>query len=138
MVDLNITLAIQLVNFIIALVVLNYVLIRPIRNILQKRRDIVNGLISETEKQNSDAGTRIQKYEADLDAARSAAAEQRDAIKQQGLDAERGILADAQNEAQTFLQKTHREVELEVAEVMKSLRAQVDAMAGKVVAKVLE
>lgn len=138
MVDLNITLAIQMVNFIIALVVLNYVLIRPIRNILQKRRDIVNGLISETEKQNSDAGTRIQKYEADLDAARSAAAEQRDAIKQQGLDAERGILADAQNEAQTFLQKTHREVELEVAEVMKSLRAQVDAMAGKVVAKVLE
>lgn len=138
MVDLNITLAIQMVNFVIALIVLNYVLIKPIRGILQKRRDIVNGLAHDAEKQSTEAGMRIQKYEAELDAARAAAAEQRDAIKQQGLDSEQSILAEAQSEAQSFLQKTRKEVEQEAAEVMKGLRGQVDAMAGKVVAKVLE
>lgn len=138
MVDLNITLAIQIVNFIIALIVLNYVLIKPIRGILQKRRDIVNGLAQDAEKQSTEAATRLQKYETELDAARSAAAEQRDAIKQQGLDSEQSILAEAQGEAQSFLQKSRREVEQEVAGVMKGLRGQVNAMAGKVVAKVLE
>lgn len=138
MVDLNITLAIQIVNFVVALIVLNYVLIKPIRGILQKRRDIVNGLVQDTEKQNSEASARIERYEADLDAARVIAAEQRDLIKQQGADIERGILADAQNEAQVFLHKSRKEIEQEVAEAMKGLRAQVDALAGKVVAKVLE
>lgn len=138
MVDLNITLAIQIVNFIVALIVLNYVLIKPIRSILQKRRDIVNGLVQDTEKQSGEAATRIARYEADLDAARVNAAEQRDIIKQQGVLAEQGILAEAQNEAQIFLQKSRKEVEQEVAVAMKGLRAQVNTLAGKVVAKVLE
>lgn len=138
MVDLNITVAIQIVNFILALIILNFVLIRPIRGILKQRRDIVNGLVNEAERQNSEADMRLQKYEAELDAARTAANEQREVIRQQGIESEHSITADAQSDALAFLQKSHKEVELEVADVMKSLRAQVDAMAGKVVAKVLE
>lgn len=138
MVDLNITVVIQIVNFILILIVLNFVLIRPIRNILKKRREIVDGLVSEAEKQNSEASMRLHKYEAELDTARITANEQREVIKQQGVDSEHSIMSDAQSEAQAFLQKSRKEVELEVADVMKSLRAQVDAMAGKVVAKVLE
>lgn len=138
MVDLNITLVIQIVNFIVALIVLNFVLIRPIRNILQQRRNIVDGLLSETEKHNAEASMRLQKYDSELDAARTSANEQRDAVKQQGLDSELAIMAEAQNEAQAFLQKSRREVEQEVAAAMNGLRAQVDAFASKVVTKVLE
>ena len=138
MVDLNITLVIQIVNFILILIILNFVLIRPIRKILLQRRTIVDGLVSEAEKQNAEASMRLQKYEAELDSARTAANEQREVIKLQGLESEHSIMADAQGEAQAFLQKSRKEVEQEVADVMKSLRAQVDAMAGKVVAKVLE
>lgn len=138
MIELNITLLIQVVNFAIALILLNYILIRPIRRILQERRDIVNGLANDTEKQTSEAGMRIKRYEAELEAARASANEQREAIKQQGLDAEQGILSDAQAEAQNFLHKSRREVEQEVAAVMRGLRMQVDSMAGKVVTKVLE
>lgn len=138
MVDVNITLAIQFVNFVIALLILNFVLIKPIRGILKKRRDIVDGLVGDTEKHSGEAAARIRRYEADLDSARASAADQRESIKQQGLDAEHGILADAQNEAQVHLQKSRREVEQEVAAAMRVLRGQVDALAGKVVAKVLE
>lgn len=138
MVDVNITLVIQIANFLIALIVLNFFLIKPIRGILQKRRDIVEGLARDAQKSGNDAAERIQRYEAALDEARAAAFEQRDAIKQQGLESEQVIMAEAQNEAQAFLHKTRKEVEREVAAAMKSLSAQVDAMAGKVVAKVLE
>lgn len=138
MVEINITLVIQLVNFIVALIVLNYVLIKPIRGILQKRRSIVDGLVGETEKSKNEASVRIKNYEAELEAARSAASAQREAIKQQGLDAEQSILTEAQTEAHNFLMKTRKEVEQEVASAMKVLRSQVDSMAGLVVARVLE
>lgn len=138
MVDLNITLVIQIVNFLIALILLNFILIKPIRDILKKRRGIVEGLAQDADKSSRDAAERIRKYELELDAARASAVEQRDAIKQQGLDSELTILAEAQSEAQAFLQKSRKEVEREVAEAMKSLSTQVDAMAGKVMAKVLE
>ena len=49
MVDLNITLWIQLANFLVTLVVLNYLLISPIRKIIRKRKDNVEGLIGEIE-----------------------------------------------------------------------------------------
>ena len=42
-VDLNITLWIQLANFLVTLVVLNYLLISPIRKIIRKRKDNVEG-----------------------------------------------------------------------------------------------
>ena len=45
MVDLNITLWIQLANFLVTLVVLNYLLISPIRKIIRKRKDNVEGLL---------------------------------------------------------------------------------------------
>lgn len=138
MVDLNITLLIQIVNFTIALIVLNYLLIRPIRAILRQRRELVNGLVSEAGKFNKEAASRIKKYEAELDAARTLAAEQREAIKLQGIESEQSILEGAQNEAQNFLQKSRKEVEQEAAAAMDALRGQVNAMAGKVVARVLE
>lgn len=137
MVDLNITLLIQIVNFIFALIVLNYLLIRPIRTILKQRRDLVDGLVAEAGKFNEESSKRLKTYEAELDAARVLAVEQREAVKQQGLESELTILEGAQNEAQSFLQKNRKEVEQEAASAMNALRGQVNALAGKVVARVL-
>ena len=137
MIDLNITLAIQIVNFIIALIVLNFVLVRPIRVVLKQRRDLVSGLLSETSKFNEESSWRLKKYESDLDAARSQASEQRETIKQQGIAFEANTLENAQNEAQSVLQKSRKDVEQEAGKAMLALRARVDLLAGKVVAKVL-
>lgn len=137
-INLDITLFIQIVNFIIALLVLNFVLISPIRGILKQRRDLVEGMAADANKFNEESSLRIKNYESELDAVRLSAAELKEAAKQQGVAAEQSIIADAQAEAMSFLQKTRKEVEQEAEEAIKALRAQVDAMAGKVVAKVLD
>ena len=49
MLDLNITMAFQLVNFLIAIYVLNILLIRPIRDIIKKRNGIMDGMAEEAE-----------------------------------------------------------------------------------------
>ena len=74
MVDLNITLWIQLANFLVTLVVLNYLLISPIRKIIRKRKDNVEGLIGEIEAFTAEKQQLLDEYESELRKAREAAA----------------------------------------------------------------
>ena len=66
MVDLNITLWIQLANFLVTLVVLNYLLISPIRKIIRKRKDNVEGLIGEIEAFTAEKQQLLDEYESEL------------------------------------------------------------------------
>ena len=49
MLDLNVTMIFQLVNFLVAIYVLNILLIRPIRDIIKKRNGIMDGMAEEAE-----------------------------------------------------------------------------------------
>jgi F-type H+-transporting ATPase subunit b len=138
MIDLNITFVIQIVNFTIALLVLNWLIIQPVRAIMLKRREVAEGLAGEAGKLSDSAAQLLKNYEVELDAARAAAAEQREAVRRQGLEAERLVLESAQGEAHGFLQKSRREMEQGLETARRALRAQVDVLAGKVVRKVLE
>lgn len=84
MVDLNITLWIQLANFLVTLVVLNYLLISPIRKIIRKRKDNVEGLIGEIEAFTAEKQQLLDEYESELRKAREAAAIYRKDVKVMG------------------------------------------------------
>ncbi|MDR1124815.1 MAG: ATP synthase F0 subunit B [Deltaproteobacteria bacterium] len=136
-IELDITLLIQAVNFLIALVVLHYVVIKPIRKILKERRDMLAGLAEESDKFNAAADSRLKNYEAELDAARTAAAGEKEQIRQQAVETEQGLLSAAQGEAQSILQKARQELEAEMSASMRALRAQTRDMAGQAVARLL-
>ena len=62
MLDLNITLVFQLVNFFIALYVLNLLLIRPIREIIRKRKAVMDDMSGESESYEYQAEQRLSDY----------------------------------------------------------------------------
>lgn len=136
-VDLDITLFIQLANFLIAMVVLNFVLIKPIRKILRERRELFGGLAKDSESFNTTAETRLKNYEEELGAAREKANAHKESIRQQGVETEQGILGAAQHEAQHFLQKSRKDIAAEAEATMLALRGQVRDMAGKAVVRIL-
>lgn len=136
-IKLDITLLIQMVSILIGLLVIYYVVIKPIRKILQERRDMLAGLAEESEKFNAAADSRLKNYEAELDAARVAASSEKEQIRQQAVETEHGLLASAQSEAQSILQKARQELEAEMSASMQALRAQTQDMAGKAVARLL-
>ena len=70
MLDLNITLLFQLVNFFVALILLNVLLIRPIRNIIRQRKSVMDGMGSEAASFEEQAAQRLADYEAQLQGAR--------------------------------------------------------------------
>jgi F-type H+-transporting ATPase subunit b len=126
-----------MVNFLVAIFVLNLVLVRPIRRILKERREHAHSFIEESEKFNNTADTRLKNYEEELATARNKAAEQKERIRQQAFDTEQSILGAAQNEAMSILQKSRKDVEREVGDASAVLRAQIGTLSGKVVTRLL-
>ena len=116
MIDLNITLWFQLVNFLITLVVLNYLLIAPIRKIIRERKQKVEGFSGAIE---SFANLHRKEAKAEAEAE------------------ERIILAAAGRDAQASLQATQAAVRAEAEDAHKALQADMKAFTDAALAKIL-
>ena len=81
MLNLDITMLFQLVNFFIVLYVLNILLIRPIRGILKERRDKMDNLSGEADAFEREAEARLASYNESLQSARQEAGQTRDAAR---------------------------------------------------------
>jgi F-type H+-transporting ATPase subunit b len=137
MIELNATLFIQLANFLITLVVLNYLLIRPIRQQIAARNALTSGYAVDIEEFSSKASEKLSEYEIALGKARAQAGQAREAIKLQGAANEQKILHAAQAEAHAYLQASRAETAKEVQTAMKTLLSQVDSLAAKAASRIL-
>ena len=137
MFDINITLGIQFLNFIITIVVLDLLLIRPIRGIVKKRRDFASGMLSDAEQFTTEAADKLDKYESALAKAREEAARIRDAKKGEGVLKEGTLLQGAQTEAQQFLQSSRESTRVAVSQAMADMETRVPELAAKVVDRLL-
>lgn len=136
-IDLNVTLFIQLANFLITIVVLNYLLIKPVRDQIAARGAFTASYTADIEKFTAEASEKITAYEAALADARSQASVNRDAIKAQGLTKEQELLQVAQADAQNFLRDSRKETANEAKKAMKTLLSQVNDYAAQAMAKIL-
>jgi F-type H+-transporting ATPase subunit b len=136
MIDINGTLLIQLVNFIVALVGMNFLLIKPIRAIVRKRRDLASALLRDAEQFTAEAARKLEHYEAALARTREEAARNREADKAAALAREDRILADAQKEAQDFLRAARESTGRSVSQAMEEMRGRIPGLA-KLAADVL-
>lgn len=137
MFDVNITTIIQLINFIVTIVVLNYVLIQPIRGIVKKRRDLASGMLNDAESFAANAADKLENYEAVLVKAREEAAAFRDMKKSEGMSREAELLEAAQHEAQDYLRSSREETRKAVAETMAAMEKRVPELAKMATARLL-
>ena len=129
MVDLNITLWIQLANFLVTLVVLNYLLISPIRKIIRKRKDNVEGLIGEIEAFTAEKQQLLE--------AREAAAIYRKDGKVMG-ELERARIFDAASkDAQSEVRTTQAAVRADAGVTRRALQAKMHEFTEAAMAKLL-
>ena len=109
------TLLVQIVNFVLFIVLLNIVFLRPVGAAIAKRRAYIDGLARD-----------IEEGEAEIKAARGAAEERRAVARREAEAAIAKARAQAQNEAAEIgadyqrrvaeiVAKAHREVDAEIA-----------------------
>lgn len=137
MIELDITLIIQLVNFLVLLAVLNVIIYRPIRNIVQQRSERMADDMSEIESFNQTAKDKLQEYEITLDNARKEGVELRNSFKEEGAQKEKEIVEQASDESAKELSATRQELHSEAEEARKKLKKQVKGYAKLVADRVI-
>ena len=137
MINLDLTLWIQLANFLITIVVLNYLLIKPVREQIAARSALTSGYTAEIEKFAAEASNKLSGYEASLSQARAEASLARESIKAQGQAKEQELLQSAHSEAQAFLHSSREQVAKEAKAAMDILLSQVNGYAATAVSKIL-
>ncbi len=137
MIDLNITVWIQLVNFLITLVVLNYLLISPIRKIIRKRKDNAEGLLGEIEAFNAESQQLLDEYDSEIRKARGAAVIYRKDGKTMG-ELERARIFEAANkDAQAELRMTQSAVRADSAKALRALQGKMREFTEAAMSKLL-
>lgn len=137
MLDIDVTFLIQLVNLLITLVVVNHLLIRPVREILAKRRaaraDLHQRITSLTDRASADADV----YEKTLRTAREEGGRLRREARAAGLTRQGEMLAVAGREAAEFIRAERTRAEGESREAATVLSKQVNKLADAVANKLL-
>ncbi len=137
MLDIDITIVVQLLNFLIALVFLNYLLIRPIRNIIAQRKDVMAGFVDGTTRFNAEAEKRLENYESSIAEARAKGSQERESITGAAARNEQETLARAQADAQAIVKKAKDQIRSESEAAMQELRGRVDSLAADALRKML-
>jgi len=137
MIDLDQTFLIQLVNFLVAVVGLNVLLIRPIREKIQERNTLMAGQLANIENFTSSADEKLKSYEQALDSTRQQGLELRKQMRAEGATEEQQIMSVAGKEVAATMKANQEEIAAQVATAKQTLSADVEKFAQKATAKIL-
>ena len=136
-VTLDMTLFIQLVNFLITVVVLNFLLIKPVRDQIAERGSFSAAQTADSEKFTAQASDKLSAYEKALGEARAKASLARETIKADGLAREKQLLETAHSEASACIASSKEQTAKETKKALQALHSQVNAFAVQAMNKIL-
>lgn len=137
MINLNITLFVQLINFLALLFILNAILYKPILAKIREREAAIKSdqeKARELEKRVADQETRHQE---ELAKTRQTAAQEKNVLLAEAKGSEAEILNKAKAEAGTIVEDMKARIQAEAADVRKSLKTQMAPLAASIAEKLL-
>ncbi len=131
------TIFIQGLNFLVMVFLLNVVLIKPVREIIKKRKGLMADQLNQIEDFNESAGKKVADYEAQLTEARKEANDIRNAAKDAGVAEEHALLSEAGKEASSTIQAARAEIKSQVKDAIDQLTKDVEKYAEQATGKIL-
>jgi F-type H+-transporting ATPase subunit b len=135
MLELNGTLIVQVVNFVVFLAILNAVFARPVGAAIAKRRAYINSLSSDFESLQDDAKALLGQADERRIAARRKAGEMLTASRASASSEAEAIVGEATQKAQGLIDAAHQQVHGEVEAARAQEPALVAALASDMVAR---
>lgn len=132
------TLAIQAVNFLVLVWLLQRFLYRPVQQVIQKRQAMAEQVMGEAQHKADDADAARQRYEASLDGLES---KKRDIVEQVHKDMQQEgqkLLDAASAEADRILEEARAEAEKERAKTLSNLKAEIADLATGIATQMLK
>ena len=136
-IDLDSTVLVQLVVFVITALVLSRFLFRPYLAIRAQRGAGMEGARDEARRLDEEAQARLADYETSFAAARGRASAERGKLQSEGVAREREILAAAREATQTALEAARKKLGADAAETRKQLEPRAQEIARSIARKIL-
>jgi len=136
-IELDGTLVLQFVNFMILMVVLNALLFKPLRAALKARKETIEGSKAKVQDIDEQVQAQIARYEAQLQDARQQGSQERSALRKTGQEEEVRILGEANRSAAERLQTITAQIQDEANSARQALRGETEALAKEIAGKVL-
>lgn len=126
------------INFILLIFILNSILFKPILKVFKEREDTVKGALDAAKELSAKREEAIAQLNRELAESRTKAKETFEALKAEGINKQKEIVASAEAEAAQMLEKARAEIRAEAEKARKALRAEVDKFSDEIVRKLVK
>jgi F-type H+-transporting ATPase subunit b len=137
MIDINITLLIQMANLFVLIWLLNIVLYRPIRNIVAQRNKLMADKKQGIEAADGEVAAVVREFEEKIQEARNMGRQKVQDSKDMAYRGEKDLLQEASEQSVSELTEMRAKIKKDVAAARKRLRAQIQAFSIDLAQKVL-
>jgi len=137
MINLNITLFIQMANFLVFLALMNFILYRPIRKIVAERQKLISDKQKGIENLEEQARAWLLEYDHRLQDARRTGASRIQELKAAGYEQEKEMLRRSSEQTAAKVQELRAKIHDDMEAARKDLRRQVKAFSVDLAQKIL-
>jgi F-type H+-transporting ATPase subunit b len=137
MIDINVSLLIQLANFIVLFIVLHAILFKPIRQVMQERELGISSAFGDAKNAQERMQNLLGEYNASLAEAKQKAMTAYNSLYQQGLDAQRDMVAAERTKAGDMLDKARAEIVTASSAARGDLKKEAERLSQDITAKLL-
>lgn len=137
MININATLLVQLVNFLLLMFLLNRILFRPMLRVLEERRERTEGRRKQAAQLSSEGQALWDDYQKRIQAAKADADRTRTQLIRQGEGQRDRLLEEASAASDKAVTQVRARLRAESEDARKALRAQSAHLAGAVAQRIL-
>ncbi|SMC27999.1 F-type H+-transporting ATPase subunit b [Desulfacinum hydrothermale DSM 13146] len=137
MINIDVTLLIQMANFLLLLFLMNLVLYRPIRRLVAQRNELVAQQRESIDQAHSTAEAAVKEFEDKLKAAREVGRRKVQELKDGAYQYEKELLEKANREAAQEVQAVRDKVRDEIGAVRAELERQIQDFSREMAQRIL-
>jgi len=137
MIDIDWTLFVQLLNFLVLVFLLNMVLFRPIRKIILSRKARLASFEEDIAGLAENRQGILGKVDEELTQARREGLGLRESLRQEGSQAEGSLLEEVKKEVEAEWTRVEAKIKKDVAKAREALKAQAQDFAMALATKIL-
>lgn len=138
MLELNSWFFVLVLNFLVLLFVLDRILFKPMLKVFKERREATEGALEAAREMEAQKDEALDIMKSELAGAAARARETFDALRAEGMEAQREAVEAAQQEAARAVQAARETLGAEAARAKKSLGADAERFARDIAKKLIK
>ena len=137
LISINETLIVQVISFLIFLFIINRIMFRPLRNVMNDRKSHISKIQQDIVNAQSEFETLTDQIENQEFNVRNEAFKQKQQLEASGLQQAADIVASTRKEVEASKASAKKAVDDQIAAARKQVQKEAEGLANKIVAKVL-